>query len=71
LTDAEKQYIPQSKKYLTTMMPDMARKMQADLEGVSDAEVNETIRETREHLDTWDGRRDYAWFCVAWGRKPL
>jgi hypothetical protein len=53
------------------MMPDMARKMQADLEGVSDAEVNETIRETREHLDTWDGRRDYAWFCVAWGRKPL
>jgi hypothetical protein len=69
--DAEKQYMPQTRNVLNATMPDMARKLQADLEGVSDADVDEVVRETHEHLDDLDERRDYAWLYVVWGRKPL
>jgi hypothetical protein len=71
LTDAEKQFMSQSKNVLITIMPDMAKKMRVDLEDVSDADVDEMIRDTREHLDTWDGRRDYNLFYFVYGRKPL
>jgi hypothetical protein len=52
------------------MVPGMLKKMKSDL-GVSDAEAEDVLREAREHLDVWEGGRDFMWIYVVCGRKPL
>lgn len=71
LTETEKQCLPLNKIALSTLVPTVTKKMQATLGNVNDDDVDEIMRETREHLDTFDGRRDFAWIYVVWGRKPL